>query len=208
METKVCKKCLEEKPLCEFYKQKRNKDGYWNSCIVCEKNKYIENSENIKKRVSEYRINNKEKVSESKKKHYYINRKKILEQKKIYTDKTRKIRNKKRYEMYYSNTLFKIINNMRTRLRIFMKSKNIKKNNKTIVILGAGPEMIKEHIEKQFKDGMSWENYGYYGWHIDHIIPLSSANSEEEIYKLCYYMNLQPLWSEENLKKGKKIIWI
>jgi hypothetical protein len=206
METKVCKKCLEEKQLCEFYKQKRNKDGYWNSCIVCEKNKYIENSENIKKRVSNYRKNNKEKVSECKKKHYYINREKILEQKKIYTDKTRKIRNKKRYEKYHSNTLFKIMNNMRTRMRIFMKSKNIKKNNKTIIILGAEPQTIKEHIEKQFKDGMSWENYGYYGWHIDHIIPLSSANTEEDVFKLCHYTNLQPLWCGENYKKGKKIL--
>ena len=127
-----------------------------------------------------------------------------MEQKKIYTDKTRKFRNKKRYEMYYSNTLFKIINNMRTRLRIFMKSKNIKKNNKTIVILGAGPEMIKEHIEKQFKDGMSWENYGYYGWHIDHIRPISSFDlSDPAQVKECFhYSNLQPLWAIDNLKKS------
>jgi len=61
-------------------------------------------------------------------------------------------------------------------------------------------------LEKKFVGGMSWENYGK--WHIDHIIPLSSANNEDEIYKLCYYTNLQPLWSEENLKKGKKINYL
>ena len=49
---------------------------------------------------------------------------------------------------------------------------------------------------------MSWDNYGK--WHIDHIIPLSSANSEDDIYKLCNYTNLQPLWAEDNLKKSNK----
>ena len=51
---------------------------------------------------------------------------------------------------------------------------------------------------------MSWDNYGK--WHIDHIIPLSSANSEDDIYKLCHYTNLQPLWAEDNLKKSNKIL--
>jgi len=53
---------------------------------------------------------------------------------------------------------------------------------------------------------MSWENYGRNGWHVDHIIPLSSAKTEEEIYKLCHYTNLQPLWEVDNIKKGNKII--
>ena len=55
-------------------------------------------------------------------------------------------------------------------------------------------------------EGMSWDNYGYYGWHIDHIIPLSFAKTEEETYKLCHYTNLQPLWANDNLTKGKKLI--
>lgn len=53
---------------------------------------------------------------------------------------------------------------------------------------------------------MCWENHGRHGWHIDHIIPLSSARNEEEIYMLCHYTNLQPLWAEDNLSKGCKII--
>ena len=51
---------------------------------------------------------------------------------------------------------------------------------------------------------MSWDNYG--DWHIDHIIPLSSAKTEEEIYKLAHYTNLQPLWAEDNIKKSNKIL--
>jgi hypothetical protein len=53
---------------------------------------------------------------------------------------------------------------------------------------------------------MTWDNYGVGGWEIDHIIPLASAKTEEEVYKLCHYTNLQPLWANENFKKGKKII--
>jgi hypothetical protein len=51
---------------------------------------------------------------------------------------------------------------------------------------------------------MSWDNHGE--WHIDHIIPLSSAKNENDVYTLCHYTNLQPLWAEENLRKSNKII--
>jgi hypothetical protein len=59
-------------------------------------------------------------------------------------------------------------------------------------------------MENKFTEGMSWDNQGK--WHIDHIIPLSSANSEEEIYKLFHYTNLQPLWAKDNLSKHNKIL--
>ena len=65
-------------------------------------------------------------------------------------------------------------------------------------------QILKEHLELQFVDGMSWDNRSE--WHIDHIIPLSSAKTDEEIYKLCHYTNLQPLWAEDNLKKSNKIL--
>jgi 5-methylcytosine-specific restriction endonuclease McrA len=71
-------------------------------------------------------------------------------------------------------------------------------------LVGITPKELKEHLEKQFFQGMSWGNYGE--WHIDHIIPLSSAKTEDEIYKLCHYTNLQPLWAEDNLRKGNKLI--
>ena len=83
-------------------------------------------------------------------------------------------------------------------------NKNNNKTYKTVDIVGCSPEFVKEHLEKQFIEGMTWENQGK--WHIDHIIPLSSAKTEEEVYKLCHYTNLQPLWAEDNLKKGSKIL--
>jgi hypothetical protein len=70
-------------------------------------------------------------------------------------------------------------------------------------MLGIEWEMAKQHIERQFTKGMNWDNQGK--WHIDHIIPLASANTEEELIKLCHYTNLQPLWAEDNLTKSDKI---
>ena len=92
---------------------------------------------------------------------------------------------------------------MRSRLLSFLKTRNITKKDKTFDIVGCSPEFLKEHLEKQFISGMTWDNRSE--WHIDHIIPLSSAKTEDELYKLCYYENLQPLWAEDNLKKSNKI---
>ena len=71
-------------------------------------------------------------------------------------------------------------------------------------MLGCTPEELRDHLQSQFTEGMTLENHGE--WHIDHIIPLASANTEEEIVKLCHYTNLQPLWAEDNLSKSDKII--
>ena len=61
-------------------------------------------------------------------------------------------------------------------------------------------------MESQFTDGMTWDNWGKYGWHVDHKVPLSSAKTPDELIKLCHYTNLQPLWAKDNLSKGAKII--
>jgi hypothetical protein len=92
---------------------------------------------------------------------------------------------------------------MNSRLRIFLKSKNITKNNKTFEIIGCTPQKLKQHLENKFTEGMKWGLIGQY-IHIDHIIPLCSAKTEEEIFKLCHYTNLQPMWAIDNIKKGGK----
>ena len=93
----------------------------------------------------------------------------------------------------------------RCRSRINKAVKN--KRKKTIEYLGCDIETFKKHIENQFKEGMSWENYGK--WHIDHIIPIyykKTETKEEEILKRLNYKNTQPLWAEENIKKGNLYI--
>ena len=80
------------------------------------------------------------------------------------------------------------------------------KIHKSIEYLGCNIETYKKYLEEQFEEGMSWDNYVLYGWHIYHIIPLSSVNTEEEIYKLCHYTNTQPLLAFENMSKGNRYI--
>jgi hypothetical protein len=102
--------------------------------------------------------------------------------------------------------LYKIKNAVRSRLNQYIKQKGYDKTKKTFDNIGCNPYKLKQHLESQFQEGMTWDNHGQYGWHIDHIIPLASATTEEEIYKLNHYTNLQPLWWEDNIKKRDKII--
>lgn len=86
-------------------------------------------------------------------------------------------------------------------------SQFILKDNKDYVYnndLGCTYKKIRSHIEKQFVNGMSWESHG--GWHIDHIIPLSKAKTEKELYRLLKWQNIQPLWAEANLRKKDGIL--
>ena len=90
------------------------------------------------------------------------------------------------------------------RIKEVLAYKNLDKCKTTLKYIGCTAKELKEHLESQFKEGMTWDNYGFYGWHIDHIRPISSFDLEdEEQMKQCFhYTNLQPLWAEENLKKG------
>lgn len=208
METKICSKCKIEKDICDFGKNKLKSDGLQPNCKLCRKietsSYYKTNSEKIKLKVQEYRNNNPEKVSELKKNSYERNKEYYLNQMKIYREK-----NKEKINQYYTNRkkidpIFRLKHLMGSRLLIFLKSKNITKNNKTFNIIGCSPEYLKEYLEKQFTSNMSWGLMGRH-IHIDHIIPLCSAKTEEEIYNLCHYTNLQPLWAIDNMKKGGKL---
>lgn len=188
MEKKICSKCKEEKEVCEFNKDSTRKDGYVYNCKSCCKT--------IRNLIYYSSIDkNRENHRERQKKHYRNNVDRIRVYKKKYENNRLK-----------NDPEFRLHKNIRRRVSLFLQSNNITKSNKTFDIVGCTQQQLKEHIQFQFKDNMSWENYGYYGWHIDHIIPLSSAKTEEELYKLCHYTNLQPLWAEDNLKKSNKLL--
>lgn len=210
METKICGRCKIEKEVCHFGKNKNDKSGYRSSCNECRKeesknyreknsekrketikNFYEKNKESELLRLKKYRINNPEKRKETTKKYY--------EKNKVEINAKQIIRNK---QYYKNNPLYRLIHNLRARTKEYLKQHH--SNSKTFDIIGCEPKFLREHLERQFKDGMSWDNYG--SWHIDHIVPLSSANCSEEINKLCHYSNLQPLWAYDNLSKGDKII--
>ena len=103
---------------------------------------------------------------------------------------------------YRQSAKGRMVDNIRCRLKRCIKNQSgkvfVERN------FGCSREELMEHIEKQFIDGMSWDNYG--DWHIDHIKPLSKFDltSLEEQYAANHYSNLQPLWKEDNLRKKDK----
>jgi hypothetical protein len=139
---------------------------------------YIENKDRYKITHEIYRKENKEKINQG-----------IIEY----------IRNRLKKDSF-----FKLKHNLRVRVKQYIKLKNITTRNSTFDFVGCEPNFLENHIQEQFSHGMSWDNYGK--WHIDHKIPLSMAKTEEELYKLCHYTNLQPMWASDNLMKGAKIL--
>jgi len=209
---KKCSKCLNLKELFEYNRSKLYSDGVRSECKECQKissklyreknkdkineklrSKYKKNPEIQKERTKKWYQNNEDNFKES----YKKRNKKWLEKNKERRKNYLKEYSKKRLK---NDILFKLQRNVRIRINKFIKNK--KESSSEIV--SCSYLFLKKYLEEKFKDGMSWDNHG--NWHIDHIIPLSSAKTEEEIYKLCHYTNLQPLWAEDNLKKGNKII--
>jgi hypothetical protein len=199
MENKICSKCKEEKMVCEFYKNTYSKDNLRSNCKTCQnKNSTkwkLENNEKYKDIQKKFILNNPDKSYEYNKKWKNKNKEKVRK----YQSNYLKIR-------YNQDILFKLITNYRNRLKDIFRDYGYEKKNKSIDYLGCDIDFLKEYLESKFVDGMTWKNKGFYGWHIDHIVPLSSAKTEEDVYKLCHYTNLQPLWSKDNMSKGSKLI--
>jgi len=109
----------------------------------------------------------------------------------------------------FSNYTIETINyklRKRVRNRLSCAIKNNQKVGSAVRDLGCNIEELKLYLESKWLPGMSWDNWALDGWHIDHIKPLSSFNLEnrEELKKACHYTNLQPMWAEDNLRKGSK----
>ena len=100
---------------------------------------------------------------------------------------------------------FKISLACRSRMGTFMRSYGIKKDRKIMELLGVPSwDFLKQHLESQFKDGMTWKNHSFYGWHVEHIIPLAHFDLRDntQLMKAFHYSNLQPLWATPNWIKG------
>lgn len=218
MNTKVCGKCGIKKEICEFGLLKSSKDGLRNICRECRKIERNKNKDYYNNKNKEWKLKNQNEIKEYNQKYNSVNNEKLKLlwkeyrkknkvsmslKKKEYIDKNRDTINLKIRTKMSQDPLFKLIKYSRSRLRQFMKTKKIKKNNSTFLIIGRSPKFLMDYIEGLFTDNMGWDNYGE--WHIDHIVPLSSAKNEEEVNKLCHYSNLQPLWAKDNLKKSNKI---
>ena len=134
----------------------------------------------------------------------FIEKRKISTKKRLKEnkDKVNKTTNTNILKRRKTDPLFKLAMNMRGRMRLFIKKSGFNKNKSTFKLIGCTPDELKLYLEKKFKEGMTWKNHG--NWHIDHIKPLASAKSVDEINILFHYTNLQPLWAEENIKKKDK----
>jgi len=193
----------------EHLKEYRQKMWLENKEELSKKNKqyWAENAERISEQRKQYYQENKERLSEQKKEYYQENREQILEEKRKYREENREhmreMKNKRYHERLKTDKLFEIKESIRK--CIYGKIKN--KKFTTCEILGCDYETLKVHIENQFQEGMTWDNHGQFGWHYDHIIPSSSAKTEEELYQLNHYTNFQPLWWRDNLSKNTKLDW-
>lgn len=207
---KKCTKCGKLKNLSEFPKNNRYKSGYNARCKSCcneinkeyrEKNKtsfsqmrkkyYQKNVSKLREEKRRYYHNNKEKKAEYDIQYRKLNKEKIKKQKKEWEEKNK------------DEPIFKIKRNLRRRVNHLLKNK--KKADKTFNLIGCTPNFFKKHIENQFLDGMTWENYGE--WHIDHKIPcyLFDLNDENEQRECFHYKNQRPLWAINNLKRSKNL---
>lgn len=217
--TRKCKKCKEIKEIGCFFKNSiymfKTKPTYCKECII--------NHKQIKKKNDSAALILKPKAinpapvltKKEKRKIYYIkNRKRLLKARKKYQkanpEKMKMYREKanKNAALYMrtrrKNDLnFKIRHYCGQRLRNALKQNQ--KKGSTLDYLGCSIEQLRQHLESKFKPGMTWETWGKYGWHIDHIIPLANFDltDEYELRIACHYTNLQPLWAKENNQKKK-----
>lgn len=219
---KICTKCHIEKEL-SFFNKKRNK--LTSQCKQClsdgQKIYRAKNIELAKQRCRNFHEKNKEKSNLNRRIYHEKNKEKSNLKRKAYYEKNKEKtlillaayykKNKatiiKRVVEYTrekrsTDYVFYLKSKIRRLVALAISNNGYTKKSRTHEILGCDYEAFVKHIESQFKDGMSWDNRNE--WHIDHIIPLASAKTEDDVIRLNHYTNLQPLWAIDNLKKGAK----
>jgi len=206
MDIKICTQCKQHKNTLEFNKNKRQKDGLQTTCKSCQKEYIQKNKKTLQTYYQDWLEKNRETRKLSHQKYRENNRQKFRDYYKTYRLKSSFKENRRNYEFQKrkSCNIFRIKSNLRRRIGSFFKGKGKSKSTETL--LGCSYKEFVIYLEHKFTDGMNWQNYGLHGWHIDHIIPLSSARNENDLEKLSHYTNLQPLWAKDNLSKGDKII--
>jgi hypothetical protein len=212
----ICNACKKERDRINYLKEKNHR-------LQKAKEYYKNNKEKVKENVTTYHFKNRTKILKKWKKQRLAGKKdkeclvclNVISKKekgdKIYCSPTcynkghkyRPTQAASKKRRYHTNPMNCLKERCRNRTSAYFKWQGRTKNKTTKELLGCEWEILKTHIESQFKDGMSWTNKEE--WHIDHIIPLASAKTKQEILKLCHYSNLQPLLALDNLKKGSKI---
>jgi len=215
----ICKKCNNQN--CKIYRQENRGELLKRSRIKWQENKVRYNKQRkmfrknhkelIKKQKHSYYIKHKIKIKNKHQKYYHKNKDKILLQCKIYFQKNKSKINEQIKLKLKTDVNFRIAFYLRNRLREAIKENT--KSNHTIELLGCKVEFLRSYLEKKFKKGMTWRNHGngwngkgLQEWNIDHIKPCAKfdLSKPSEQRKCFHYTNLQPLWADENRKKGSK----
>lgn len=210
---KLCRKCDTIKTLDCFGKHSGHYDGFQSVCKLCksktDKEYRDRNLEKSREKSRLYYQNNRERLIENTRKYALNNAEKVKKQHRDYYQKNKSAwveYSKQRAEI---DPIYKAKISLR---KLILKSlSGQSKSKNTQQIIGCSFEEFVKHIESQFEPWMNWSNKGVYngqlnaGWDIDHIIPLSSAKSVEQIYKLNHHSNLRPLCSyvNRNIKRNK-----
>jgi hypothetical protein len=221
---KTCVKNYNKKYRSSRKKEKREKDKEYrdknrDKLLAQKRAYYYNNIVKFKEKSKLKRMLEREKIREQRRKSRERNKENIKEQKRAYY-KRNKDRIVKKVVEYRKNSRIvdpskRALDSCRVRIRECLKSFGkrtpikIRKHAKTLELIGCSGMELKLYIESKFKPGMTWENYGIKGWHIDHKIPCASFKNFNDIetQKSCFnYKNLQPLWYYENLSKSSKII--
>ena len=215
MKTKVCNKCNIEKDVTEFGKNRRSKDNLHYYCKICSR-WYVE----------EYKKKNRTEYLKSKKKHrekhseyiseygkeWYIKNKGDTKFKLFRKEERREYDREYSKKRYHSDILYKLSDLISSAIWLSLNEKGYTKKCRTYRVLGCTYEEFKTHIESKWEDWMNWDNHGLYngernyGWDLDHIVPLSSAQCEEDVYRLNHYSNIQPLCSYVNRNVKRDIV--
>lgn len=146
-------------------------------------------------RKKEYREKNKDRARASIKRWESENKERVMAAKLMYEKKRRA-----------NDPIYAIKRRMRVAVSRFARLNGYEKSASTEAIIGCSWQEFRVHIERQFPKGMSWENMSE--WHIDHIVPMASAKTEEDVLRLNHFTNLRPLWAIENLKKSNSAIFL
>ena len=160
--------------------------------IAARQKQYMKaNRESLAVKQKHYRKANRKKISARQKQYVKANHEKLAAQHKEYQ------RNRRA-----TDPVFRLTVNLRNRVRGAIA--NGTKSAATLTLLGCSAEYFRGHIEKQFTEDMTWENYGKGGWHIDHIRPCASFDlTDPEQQRICFsYINCQPMWETENIQKS------